>query len=1521
MKRNWVVNLVITLCLVISLCSSPQSTVQARTGGPETAGYVYVDSDEIGGPAYDLIDISSTGTAIQLGNNAVSSAIDLTFPFNFFGVDYTQIYVSDNGYVSFLSGQTSQPTAGTIPSRVAPNAIIAGWWGDLKPNYGGTITYQVLGSAPSRVFLLQYQDVPYALLSLGAKVSFEIKLFETTQVIEVHYDSAPVYSDTSNNVYANSAGIENADGTLGLQYYYGTDGLAADLAVRYTPFVGVALEPASIIGYGAAGQTKSYPMSIYNWTGQSDTFNISVANQWTYRLSADTTGPLDQGKEFDFTLEVDFPPDALPADYDSAVITVQSQADPASWSDTSSIITAVPRVGYLASGNDILFVDTKFHQDLGNPLNLENYSVFNLAMALDSTGKHLYSVLAGGTDDQGNGYPGLLLGFNTDDMSQAPNSVAIGADSSSVAASFDGKYVLTSSYDDGTVSIVDADPDSPTYFTVLKTLTVGKQPMRVATSPCLNKAYVTNQKGNSVSVIDLETLNVISTITGLNGPWGIVVAPSGELAYVTNNSDGKIGLIDTVTDTLRTTWNVGGSSLEDLDLTDNGSHLYTAGSSNILDVNTATGTVAHTIANTAAGLYSIDVFPDAYGPYAYITNGTERSISVLDTSSNAITQTVVFDGAPGGMALFPPRSDCKQPPIAAFGPASLVAQVGVGFAFDNNSIRNPTSSTWDFGDGSPVSHDTNPVHTYTSVGPYTVTLTVENEFGTNTTSRTINFKPKASFTPTQSLINPGDSISFTDASTGEPTLKYKWDFGDGSTVSTAQSPQHTYAKVGNYTVTETVTNTYGSDSATGLVVFSAKAAFSPVTNVIQAGDSITFTNATTGSTPLSYTWDFGDGSSTSTDTSPTHTYADAGSYTVTLQASNTWSNSSASGTVNFKPKAAFGPAQSKIKAGDSVTFTNTSTGTAPLTYTWDFGDNSPTSSAEIPTHTYTKTGVYTVTLKVDNAYGTDSSTGSVVFPPIAAFSPANAVIQAGGAVSFTNASAGSSPMTYSWNFGDGSAASTDPNPTHAYPTAGDYTVTLTTTNDYGSTQATGTVHFKPKASFIPLDDVIQLGDQIDFTNHSTGSGTLTYTWDFGDGTAVSHSANPAHTYAALGSYTVSLEVSNSYGSDTLTSTVNFRPIAGFTPVHPVLHAGDAVSFVDTSSGPGDLTYVWNFGDGSPVSNDPSPSHIYATVGEFTVELTVTNEHGSDSATGKVDFYPTAGFAASKSVIRLGESITFTNQSSGTGPLTNYWDFGDGETSAEVNPTHLYAATGSYTVSLTTTNTYGDSSASKTVNFAPTADFSFTPQTSIKQGMEITFTNHSNGTGALVYTWDFGDGSPVSHATSPKHTFSTRGSLTVKLTVAGDYGEDTLEKSILVDPHQVHVSLTNDDGVSQVFSGTGLTITLHLVNTGPEDLIGASLSDTLPAWLTKVQWTCQASAGSLCQASGSGNILSDSVTILNGGDLTYTIQAIVVAPAGTVLSNTASLSIPPAYQNLVSSGNTITHTTLVLGGLYLPMIRQ
>lgn len=205
--------------------ATPMATVTNTatwTGVSSLAGYVADDTI-----TYNFQDISSTGTSFVLGDDEVSPPLPIGFDFEFFGVTYTSFYASSNGFLSTSDQGSGCCTGDPLPDPAEPNGVIAGWWEDLDPGEAGSgLYYETLGTAPNRVFIIQFSNVQH--YPSANPVTMQYKLFETTNDIEVHYEAAPSDGGT------HSAGIENTDGTLGVQYYLGTAALPTPIAVRYS---------------------------------------------------------------------------------------------------------------------------------------------------------------------------------------------------------------------------------------------------------------------------------------------------------------------------------------------------------------------------------------------------------------------------------------------------------------------------------------------------------------------------------------------------------------------------------------------------------------------------------------------------------------------------------------------------------------------------------------------------------------------------------------------------------------------------------------------------------------------------------------------------------------------------------------------------------------------------------------------------------------------------------------------------------------------------------------------------------------------------------------------------------------------------------------------------------------------------------------------------------------------------------------------------------------------------------------
>jgi hypothetical protein len=154
------------------------------------------------------IDITATGTTVTLTDDDVSGALPVGFSFNFYDVDYTDFFISSNGFITFTGGQDDGCcTGGVLPSSGDENNLIALAWEDLNPAAGGTIRYETVGTMPDQKLIIEFDDVPFFSTSNG--VTSQIHLFEGSNRIEIHSTSIPADGNTTQ-------GVENQDGTMGL---------------------------------------------------------------------------------------------------------------------------------------------------------------------------------------------------------------------------------------------------------------------------------------------------------------------------------------------------------------------------------------------------------------------------------------------------------------------------------------------------------------------------------------------------------------------------------------------------------------------------------------------------------------------------------------------------------------------------------------------------------------------------------------------------------------------------------------------------------------------------------------------------------------------------------------------------------------------------------------------------------------------------------------------------------------------------------------------------------------------------------------------------------------------------------------------------------------------------------------------------------------------------------------------------------------------------------------------------------
>ena len=651
-------------------------------------------------------------------------------------------------------------------------------------------------------------------------------------------------------------------------------------------------------------------------------------------------------------------------------------------------------------------------------------------------------------------------------------------------------------------------------------------------------------------------------------------------------------------------------------------------------------------------------------------------------------------------------------------------------------------------------------------------------------------------------VQPG-AVQFSNATTGTGfQTTWNWSFGDGSTSTDAQ-PLHVYDQPGGYLVCLTAISIY-EQSGGGVITcvdsicqeVTAPGEGSPCDGLnadfnVSVQGSMAMLDNTVSSNEYSYVWDFGDGTE-GYGPDPMHTYSGPGTYQICLLM---W------GWDPFTQDTCFADHCEWITIGQSnpcdslfacfqwglqnstAQFYNCSGPDGQgLSYWWSFGDGTNGDGYQ-PAHTYPGPGTYVVCLTVfaDNSPDSCSNTICNTLVIQGGGSPCDSLTADFVVTSQENIAAfsafGGNAIGYQWNFGDGTSGD-GPAPIHTYPGPGTYQACLITWTWNPFTQDTC---YADHCEWITIGggdpcDGLQAGffanaspNGVQFSNGTTGTGfSTTWSWTFGDGTS-SNDAQPFHEYPEPGNYLVCLTAISIYeqnggglitcvdsvcqeveipgeGSPCEDLNAAFNPVAG----------GLSVNIQNAQVEPG-WSYAWDFGDGT-IGDGPGPFHVYDQPGEYLICLIVGTYDpieqdscfadncvwitigGGDPCDGLQ-----AGFQAS-----VGDAtVWFSNTTVGTGYQTTwYWDFGDGTTSDDAQPSHIFPDLGTYEVCLTVSTLFEQQGGGVitcqdeycglvvTGGGSPcdslSAYFVFTTQENL-----AAFTTF--GGAAIGYQWSFGDG--------------------------------------------------------------------------------------------------------------------------------------------------------------------------------------
>ncbi|MHA1369092.1 MAG: PKD domain-containing protein [Promethearchaeota archaeon] len=775
-------------------------------------------------------------------------------------------------------------------------------------------------------------------------------------------------------------------------------------------------------------------------------------------------------------------------------------------------------------------------------------------------------------------------------------------------------------------------------------------------------------------------------------------------------------------------------------------------------------------------------------------------------------------------------------------------KVGENVFFDASATYDPdgwiTNWYWDFGDGWNSTDFWSTHHTYTAPGNYTLNLTVTDDTFLNSSYIIVlevlfNNPPVANFTYNPSNPQEFEVIAFNDRSFDPDgvIIYWTWDFGDGTLLQFDEfnitfPVWYSFAAPGNYNVSLIVIDDLGLIGEYWQIITVtsnqppiANFTYSPASP--NSGENVIFTDLSTDPDGFiaAWSWDFGDGSPIDTIQNPFHVYNFGGMFTVNL---TVWDNAGLSDSItmsiiiNESPVANYTYTPVSPKTNETVSFFDSSYDVdgVIVSWVWDFGDGSPTSNLKNPTHVFTAQGNYNVSLTVtDNDGGFDVFSIIIPvhdnYPPIANFTWSPIIGKSDQPVAFTDTSfdQDGTIVAWNWDFGDNSS-STLQNPSHVYSAPSDYTVNLMVTDNDGAVNNISYIvqvvdNYAPQPEFSWAPPMPKIGEQVNFTDLSVDwDGTITaWQWVFGDGSPISTVQNPVHAYAAGGNYTVTLIVTDNSSASNSTSHVvqvyaNQAPNASFTYIVSQPRVGESWTFVDQSTDNDGtiIAWFWDFGDNS-TSTLQNPSHVYSAPGNYTVNLTVTDNDGAVNWFAiaiqvYINIPPTASFTYAPTSPFVGDLIYFTDTSTDADGSVDVWswDFGDGSTSTDQNPSHTYSNPGNYTVTLTVTDNNGASNSVSMVilvltqNIAPSASFTYSPANP-ETGQTITFTDTSTepdaGDSIVRWKWDLGDGTVIYYDSSNYtsiiwHSYTSANNYTVKLTVWDSNGaQATAQQTINV----------------------------------------------------------------------------------------------------------------------------------------------
>lgn len=848
-------------------------------------------------------------------------------------------------------------------------------------------------------------------------------------------------------------------------------------------------------------------------------------------------------------------------------------------------------------------------------------------------------------------------------------------------------------------------------------------------------------------------------------------------------------------------------------------------------------------------------------------------------------------------------------PIANFSSNTVCAKSPTSFTNLSTSVADDAiaSYRWDFGNGSPQSTLRDPVAIYDSSKVYDVKLSIVTSRGckadTVKVAETLEL-PLIDFEFGTVCVN--EPVQFINTTQSTAAIQnWNWDFGDQIGSSTLKEPAYAYLQNDAFEVSLKAVNTLGCfDSLVKVLEISSVPTAQFRANEVCVGSPTVFTNQSVVNQDFSsrYSWtinneEFAD------SIAPKYILDSAGTFDVQLKVvSGSGCADSVIEQVVVKPGPLADFVADTVCFGNTTSFENKTTSTlgSAVAYFWDFKGMAPQRSVQNPKVVFGASGVFEVDLRAVQASCENTITKEVLIREVplvdfeaapvclgiqnqfinksqhstealswdwtiittntkySTFEPFFTVNQgssydveliglagngcadtltkifdvnpspvldfvyqsdcAGEAIEFLSTAKVSSGniVNYTWLFND-SITNNDVSVNQVFNANGEAKLIVTTSGGCVDSVTKPVVVFpNPVASFEAVE--VCFGAFTNFSSSSSvNSGNITQQfWDVGDGSLLKTQSSFDHRYQNPGEFTASLAVVTDQGcKDTMQQTVFVfeTPVPNFS--NSLVCFDTETEFYNSSlNQPSIKLYDWNFGDGN-TSNDFEPTNVYSITGAVDVTLSITDTNDCVGAVAKQVIVKPKPLPSFDSDIYNGcnpQTISFTDFSSAPlDTITEWkWDFGNGDTATDRNPTIYYDQDGVYDVSLQVTTQNGCSNSFTddsmiTIYKLPEANFSFNPTEPTILNARIEFADLSMD--AEFYRWDFGDGR-FSSFSNPVNRYDNPGDYNITQIVTTNFGcADTIIKPIKVEPvfkvTAANAFTPNNDDLNDGFRPSGI----------------------------------------------------------------------------------------------------------------------